>query len=392
MGLSKPYKIALLNVNADLMKHYTVDKNILTLFPYSSIQALVNASDIEFSVLGVVGGSEEAGVIETCNLIKREPSLASIPLMVGEALGQELDPIEAFEAGCADIVNSTMTVKEIELRIAKLVFQANASEELRRNADEARNVAMNVMTESSNLGLTVQFLIDSNFCDNVDELGMQFFQSLKHYGVRCSLQLRSQFGVKNMEQTGLEKELESRLLTELSHKGRFVDFGKRCIVNYGLVSLLIKNMPVQDKEQCTKIKDSILPFVQGVDSRLKAIDAQRSLEIERNFMGKVVGRLRESMADFDEGYQVLMRSSADIVEEMSAKMEESILFLDLTHSQEQTIEGIMSDGVKGINSQFSQGVKMNEGFSDLVSHMNSVFGDSDSIPSVDKLLELSKKL
>lgn len=390
--MSKPYNIALLNSNAALLDSYPMDRSMVSFLPYESIQSLVNESDIQFDIVGILGGSVEAGVIETCRRVKHEPGLAQIPLVVGEVVGQELDPIEAFEAGCADIVNASMTLKEIELRISKLVFQARASQELRRNADEARNVAMNVMTESSNLGLTVQFLIDSNFCDNVDELGMQFFQALKHYHVRCSLQLRSHLGVKNMEETGMEKELESRLLTELQHKGRFVDFGKRCIVNYGQVSLLIKNMPEQDKEQCTKIKDSVLPFVQGADSRLKAIDAQRTLEIERNFMGKVVGRLRESMNDFDQGYQELMRGSADIVEDMSAKMDESILFMDLTHSQEQTIEDIMGAGVTGINSQFSQGVKMNEGFSELVTHMNTVFGEADSIPSVDKLLELSSKL
>ena len=390
--MSKRYKVALLNVNAALLESYPADRGALALYSYNSIQSLVNESDIQFNIIGILGGSAEADVVETCRRVKNEPALAQIPLVVGEVVGQELDPIEAFEAGCADILNASMTLKEIELRIAKLVFQASASQELRRNADEARNVAMNVMTESSNLGLTVQFLIDSNLCDNVDELGMQFFQALKHYHLHCSLQLRSHFRVKNMEETGMEKELESRLLTELQHKGRFVDFGRRCIVNYGQASLLIKNMPEQDKEQCTKIKDSILPFVQGVDSRLKAIDAQRTLEIERNFMGKVVGRLRESMKDFDDGYQVLMRGSADIVEDMASKMDESILFMDLTHNQEQTIEGIMGAGVNGINSLFSQGVKMNEGFSDLVSHMNTVFGEADSIPSVDKLLELSSKL
>lgn len=392
MGISQPYKIALLNTNAALLSSYPTDSDKVSFYPYDSIQSLKTESDIQFDIVGVLGESAEGGVIETCRHVKHVPDLAQIPLVVGEVVGQELDPIEAFEAGCADIVNASMTLKEIELRIAKLIFQSRASLELRRNADEARNVAMNVMTESSNLGLTVQFLIDSNFCDNVDELGMQFFQSLKHYHVRCSLQMRSHFGVKNMEETGMEKELESRLLTELQHKGRFVDFGKRCIVNYGQVSLLIKNMPEQDKEQCTKIKDSILPFVQGADSRLKAIDAQRTLEIERNFMGKVVGRLRESMSDFDQGYQDLMRGSADIVEDMAAKMDESILFMDLTHNQEQTLEDIMGAGVTGINSLFSQGVKMNEGFSELVAHMNSVFGEAGAIPSVDKLLELSSKL
>ena len=386
------YQVAIYTKDTDNIGKYVLEEGHFILQAYTSLTDLIAKVTAEIDVLVLMADDCEDAIVESLKKLRETTKFKVTPIVVAELEGRTLDPIQVFDAGCSDIVDRNMPFNELLGRVDKLVFHARAEQVLRKTADDARKVTMSVMTESSNLGLTVQYLIDSNFCDNVDELGMQLFQSLKHYNLRCSLQLRSHFKVKNMEETGMEKELEARLLTELQHKGRYVDFGKRCVVNYGQVSLLIKNMPVDDPEECTKIKDSILPFIQGTDSRLKAIDAQKTLEVERNFMGKVVGRLRESMTEFDDGYQQLMRGSADIVEDMAAKMEDSILFLDLTQEQEQTIETIMSSGVAGINAQFSQGVQMNEGFGSLVKQMSAVFGEGDSVPNVDKLLELSSKL
>lgn len=82
-GMSKPYKIALLNVDAALLESYPADKDELALYSYDSIQSLVNESALEFNIIGVLGGSAEADVVETCRFIKNEPILAQIPLIVG---------------------------------------------------------------------------------------------------------------------------------------------------------------------------------------------------------------------------------------------------------------------------------------------------------------------
>jgi len=392
MVMNTPYKIALLANEPNAVKLFQIDEKNITLIPFQSVKALIVERDTPFDAIFVLSTEENSCAIEVCQLIKKDSNLSVIPTVMGVINGKEIDAIRVFESGYADILDTTMSAREIDLRLAKLIYQYHADSELRRAADEARTVALNVMTESGNLALALRCIIDFNFCDNVDELGMCLLQGLKHYNLNCSLQLRSHFGTKNMEATGLEKELESRLLTELCEKGRFIEFGKRCFINYGQVSLLIKNMPVEDKQGCTAIKDSILPFIQGAESRLKAIDAQKALEVERNFMGKLVNRLREVMKEFDNGYQYLMCGSADLVEDMAARAEEAILFLDLKEEQEEILQGIMQKGVVDINNLFAEGVKMNEGFRNLILQINTVFGVDGAGPEADKLIELSSAI
>ncbi|MBV1869489.1 MAG: hypothetical protein KUG76_01170 [Gammaproteobacteria bacterium] len=388
----KFYNIAIIVDDKASAKAYSVDESVFGLYFYKTLDELIGETEIHFDIIGILGGDSETEIVELCRKIKVEAQFELVPILAGDTEGRRLDTVTLLEAGCEDVVDARMPRRELELRLEKIIFQVRAEAELKRSADEARKVALNVMTESSTLGLTVQYLIDSSFCDNVDELGMQLFETLKHYGLRYSLQLRSLFGVKNMEETGIERDLEARLLTEFQHKGRFVVLGKRCIVNYGQVSLLIKNMPRNDAEQCTNIKDSILPLVQGTESRLRAIDAQRALEVERNLMAKVVGRLRTTMKEFDDGYQDIMTSSAEISEKMASKIDESILFLDLTERQEETIEAIVHENVRDINVEFSKGVEMNRCFGDFVDQMTSAFSDDDVVPDINKLLELSAKL
>lgn len=392
MPISKPFKVALLAAETDTVNLFKIDTNDIVLVPFQSVQALSDQYDESFEVVFVLGAEETACVNEICRRIKIDARLSALPALIGAINAGDIDAIQAFEAGCADILDTTMSAKEIDLRFSKIIFQKHAESELRRAADQARSVTLSAMTESGNLGLALRCIIDFNFCDNVDELGMRLFQALKHYNLNCSLQFRSHFGTKNMEATGLEKELESRLLTELCGKGRFVEFGKRCFINYGQVSLLIKNMPIEDKQRCTAIKDSILPFIQGAEARLKAIDAQRALEVERNFMGKLVTRLHEAMDEFDQGYQYLMRGSATVVEDIAAHTDEAIVFLDLKEEQEEILQKIMQKGVGDINALFAEGIKMNEGFRTLITQINAVFGVDGAGPEASKLLTLASEI
>jgi hypothetical protein len=52
-----------------------------------------------------------------------------------------------------------------------------------------------------------------------------------------------------MEANGMDKSLESKLLLEMKDQGRYVDFGHRSVMNYGAVSLFLKNMHVDEEKK-----------------------------------------------------------------------------------------------------------------------------------------------
>ena len=93
----------------------------------------------------------------------------------------------------------------------------------------------------------------------------------------------------------------------------------------------------------------------------------------------------------DNRYQEVMRRCADLVEDMAVRVDESILFLDLTESQEETFSTIMQTGVTSISELFNEGIKIDESFRKLVEYLNSTL-NSEGPASVEEMRSVLNKL
>jgi hypothetical protein len=203
--------------------------------------------------------------------------------------------------------------------------------------------------------------------------------------------MRGRYETKNMEQNGLAKDLEAQLLSELKDSGRYYDFGKRSVMNYDQVSLLVKNMPVDDEKQYGAIKDNIFSLLQGTDARVKAIDDRTTLNQERELLEGLTKRLQHIFVDLDDSYQDLMKSIADNVESMAEKIEASVMNLGLTENQEKILDTILTDGIRETNEVFSKGIKVDEELRNLIERISVIFEFKDR-PDFYRYLDKIKKL
>ena len=151
-------------------------------------------------------------------------------------------------------------------------------------------------------------------------------------------------------------------------------------------------MPIDDDKKYGAIKDNLITLVQGTDSRVKALEAQKSLEIERDFMSKLTNRLQEVMENLDESFQMVMKQSTELMDDLNIRFEETIMFLDLTEEQENTLEVILKKGIEGINNLYTDGARIDENFHKLINHLTTQFKSGKGGPSVTTLQELSSKL
>lgn len=320
-------------------------------------------------------GSERLEVIER---LRQQPELEHVPIAVlfGDDMGSSR--VKAFELGCDDYIHSSASDNEIALRCEKLIFNRIANEQLQAQVQQANELAFIAMSDTSDLGINIQFLLDVHTCNNMDELGMRLLQAVGSYGLKGSLQLRSELGVKNMDPSGMSKDLEATLLWELRNNGRYVDFGKRSVMNYEQVSLLVKNMPVDDDKKYGAVKDNIFSLLQGADARLKALENISQVNDQQQLMKALSKRMQSMMEDIDEGYQGVMKDIADVVEDMSDRINMVIQNLGLHEDQEKALEEIMNYGINKTNNIFSNGLRLDEQFKGVVKELG-VFLSSDKV-------------
>ncbi|MCP5207473.1 MAG: DNA-binding response regulator [Hahellaceae bacterium] len=369
-------------------------ESLFTLVPIRSITDVESVEDITSCKVLVIGPS--IGISVRRQFVEQmkkssNSTVEGIPIVLVANEDELSSKLDAFQSGCDDYITPNVPFDELVMRLNKAIFNKIANDQLQSQVKMANEAAFSAMADTSKLGVNVHFLLDSFNCSNLDELGQQLFQALNHYGLKCSLQMRGRYEIKNMEQNGMAKDLEAQLLSELKDAGRYYDFGKRSVMNYEQVSLLVKNMPVDDERQYGAIKDNVFSLLQGTDARIKAIDDRATLNKERALLEGLTKRLQSIFVDLDDSYQDLMKSIADNVESMAEKIENSVMSLGLTENQEKILEAILTEGVRETNEVFSKGIKVDEELRNLIERISVIFEFKDR-PDFYRYLDKIKTL
>ena len=366
--VTKMYEVLVYN-QADLSE-YASELNIhFQITVCNNFEQLIDCSsakDYHFILIDVLlNGAEN---IEILKKIKQSSQgcLSDIPVVLLVQNNSLETQLSAYEVGVDDCISTQEPIDVIVTRLQSTIYNAIANKQLKTQLKVATEVAMSAMSNTSDLGCNIQFLLDSHQCENLDQLGQLLFQGLNHYGLICSLQMRGRFSLKNMEANGMEKTMESRLLSELKNKGRFFDFGYRTVVNYGSVSLLIKNMPMDDEMKYGVIKDNIFALVQGVEARITALDTQTCLLQERDVQTNLLTEMQHEIQQLDQSYKALTNNVAGVVNTMAASIEDAMSTLLLTEEQELVLKGHLEQGRNAVCSYFEKSAGMDDGLKDII--------------------------
>ena len=373
--MAASYSIVILsdNDNSHIAAH--VDKSFEVTVTIDESQCMKALSDKKHQLVLVDMNYSLISATEICKSIKSD---FDIPVIFVSSKDCNTERLEAYDCGADDYLKVNDLSTELHGRLERIIINKVANDQLKMQLAQANEMAFIAMSDTSDLGINIQFLLEVNSCNNLDELGMRLFQALKSYGINCSLQLRSQFSVKNMEANGMEKSLESKLLLEMKDQGRYVDFGHRSVMNYGAVSLLVKNMPVDDEKKYGAIKDNVFSLLQGADARIQALDTLGILALEKDLVRSLTIKMKDMMSTVDVSYQGVMRGIANIVEEMAENIETSMHHLGMDEAQERSLNAIVEVAISATNTTFNDGVKVDKNLHEFLVYMDSLF-KSDNI-------------
>lgn len=360
--------------------------------PAISMAACVaQAAQVEPKLIMVREAAPGSDIAELCKALQDNELTADIPVIALALTDDAVSRLHAFEVGCDDYLLEGVSNEELSARVSRSIFNKIANEQLKSRVMQAHQLAFSAMASTSILGVNIQFLLDSAQAGNLDELGQLYFRAIKHYGLSCSLQLRSEYGVKNMEENGMAKDLESQLLTSLKDQGRFYDFGRRTIINYGQASILVKNMPLDDTTRYGEIRDNIFALVQGLDARIKALDAVKKAEQEKALVEKLAFGIKCTMETADASFHTTMRRIANVVEDMADQLSSAIPAMSLSEAQEKRLERIVEKAIGDTQQVFHDGLKVDEQFVMLVDAINRLFANGDHFDA-RALNEISRQL
>ncbi len=288
---------------------------------------------------------------ECCRLIKDNYDFHDIPVIFLSAHTDIEDKLKGYEAGGDDYLTKPCDVQEVAIKVQ---HNLEVVEEYRNKLKSANDFASLAMSNSGELGVVLQFMEGSFQCDDQASLAQLLLGTLQAYDLNASVQLRGAQQSLNTSVGHPCAPLEKSLMTEIIGGDKITQLGRRCLCTCQHISLLIKNLPVDDEMRCGRIKDHIVAILNGASAHMDNLNMAHEKE------NQVVERIKQALEDIEKTL-VNIEELADtkhmgisnIVSKLTYSINDAFSRLALTEEQENHINGLLNQSSEEL-FQFSR--------------------------------------
>lgn len=294
---------------------------------------------------------------ETCDKLKQIEKTQEIPVIFLSSRSSLRERMLGYEVGAVDYFVKPFNKEELLAKFEVIKQYQERHEILFNKYKDASKTAMVAMKGTGEMGYILNFVEKSYQIDSYAELAHLISQTLAGFGLNVCFLMRTERKDIFFSSSGEIKPLEKELITMLSDDHRFHDFGKRTQVNYPRISLLVKNMPLNDMEKYGRYKDLLAPLLTASETKITIIDAHRTLYDQTKDLAQSLQIVKQTLDDISNGICANQQKSANILKAMFNILEENIPKMGLEEDQEDYIIKLVDDSIDEVNHLQDEGIE-----------------------------------
>ena len=358
---------------AQKMVQRDLDKDYSLFFADNGEEGLAKASQINPDI--IILDIEMPGLngYEVCDQLKQNDKTRDIPVIFLSSLQDMRYRMQGYEAGGDDFFIKPFEAETLRARINVLVRYRDAQRALYQRYEEAQKTAYIAMTGSSELGMAMQFVEKSYNLHAYDELAEAFFAMSGQLGLKCTLMFLTGDDTQQwFSSSGIVSPLERELLLLMREDKRFYDFGFRTIINYPSVSLLIKNMPLDNIERYGRIKDLLPTILGALNGKIFSLNTEMTLKQQTNVLAESFLRIEKSLLSTGSNLQLNQGHVTNVMRSLLTELNEFIPYLGLDEDQEKYILDRIEQAVVESTNIITAGESTNTTFNDVIKELHAL--------------------
>jgi len=353
----------ILNLLTDCLES---DYSILTAINTKDATQLIHTDHPELILLDV--NLQDASGLEMAKLLQNDPEFSNIPIIFMSGNFLKEDILAGYEVGGSDYVTKPFNLDELTHKINITLDFNKRIKEQTRVIDETRQMAFTAMSQSGEIGQILLFMRNSFEVDTYKKLS----ELILEYGESQQLNIVFRFNTSPpifFSHEGEIARLDQEILERMSMLERIIDFGIRSVYNFPNVSLLIKNMPIDDEGLYGRIKDNICLILEAADAKIASIKNEATLREHDNSLKNVINDAQQTLNEIEASFQENAEKNAKIMMQLKEKIEWSFLQLGLSEDQEQEIADIINKAEEESVSLYDSGLKIEDRIASLTTKL-----------------------
>lgn len=301
---------------------------------------------------------------EVCDRLRSIEETKDIPIIFLSSHSSLRERMQGYEVGGDDYLIKPFEKENLLARVRVLVKYHNEREELRSQYKVAQQTAITAITGVSELALVIRFLEKINTYHSINDLAQGLLETTEQFSIDCCALIIEQerllwYSSENTSISPLEKEL----IEMCDKEARFLDFGNRTIVNYPKVSLLVKDMPLEDMERYGRIKDFLPLLLAAVNSKISALSTQEALISQSTQLFESFKKIRSSLFYLGTAIVKNRNESTDIMNALTQELSCDFLRMGLEEDQEDYLQNRIDSALENVMKEMDAGFEIRQALS-----------------------------
>lgn len=284
-----------------------------------------------------------------------------LPVIFVSANTQTDEILTGFDVGGIDYITKPIE-EQILLSKVNLVLKLSRKQQSLENEKEQASELVNfALASAGKLSVLFNFLRAGLKVSSHQELADKIVRACRDFEVEGSVQVRGEVTV-NASTQGLVNPLEEELLNRSSNmEERILEKGHRMIIRFESVSMLIKNVPIDDEIAHGELRDNLLFIAEDAHNLKQKLDQEQNLHDKRESMvAKALKDSQTALQEFETYQKEHKESSIKIMDALMQEVENSYFNMGLTDEQEQQISDIISKKVHEALDHMEGGLHVDE--------------------------------
>jgi len=324
---------------------------------------------------------------ETCERLRNSLVTCEVPIIFLSSRSSLRERMQGYEVGGDDYLVKPFESENLLARINVLVRYQQERLSLQKQFQVAQKTAVTALTGTSELGLAMQFLEKSIVYSSTEELMIGLFAGTNQLELDCCVMVLTNEGCSWHTSKNAISPIEKELLEMSDRKARFLDFGQRTIVNYPMVSLLVRDMPLGDMERYGRIKDLLPIFLSAVNVKLSSIETQSALNQQSMDMLNSFKNIRRYL--FEMGTTIVNNRGEGkaITDKLIQNLHTDLLSMGLEEDQEDYLLELVDSVLAEVMDKLDAGAEIRLVLSFILNNLELLIEKQESI-----LVEFNKNI
>ena len=323
---------------------------------------------------------------DVCDALKLDELTANIPVIFISASSSLRERLMSYEVGAEDNVVKPFEKEILKAKIDHAVLEQSKKLALSAQNQLAQKTAHDAIMSSAELGKAIRFVSSTYILPSLDMLAPSVFQVMADLGLKTSMALYGADSIRYYNFTGGDiSPLEQELLDMMRDKGRFCDFGSRTVCNFSHVSLLIKNMPLENMEKYGRIKDTVPFILNAVDEKVRALNTQKAILDQAETLARSTEAVKSTLLSITDTASKTHEGISEVMRSLINDFEGRLPSMGLEDDQEKYIVDRVDQAFNESLACLSEGESLKEsldGVVRLLSHL--VNQQNDIVASADQ--------